>query len=48
MEFVFTEVLYDSVEVAVIEVFNLYRVYHSMPYIRSNPLLRLQHKLSDE
>jgi uncharacterized protein (TIGR00730 family) len=38
----------DSVDEAVAEVFNFYRVYHSMRYVRGDLLLRLQHKLSDE
>jgi uncharacterized protein (TIGR00730 family) len=36
-----------SVDEAVAEVFNFYRVYHSMRYVRGDLLLRLQHKLSD-
>ena len=37
----------DSVDEAVAEVFNFYRVYHSMRYVHGDLLLRLQHKLSD-
>jgi len=38
----------DSVEDAVREVTNFYRVYHSMRYVHGNLVLRLQSKLSDE
>jgi uncharacterized protein (TIGR00730 family) len=37
----------DSVDEAVAEVFNFYRVYHSMRYVRGDLVLRLQRKLSD-
>jgi uncharacterized protein (TIGR00730 family) len=37
----------DSMDEAVAEVFNFYRVYHSMRYVHGDLLLRLQHKLSD-
>jgi uncharacterized protein (TIGR00730 family) len=37
----------DSVDDAVAEVHNFYRVYHSMRYVHGDLLLRLQHKLSD-
>jgi uncharacterized protein (TIGR00730 family) len=37
----------DSVEVAVAEVRDFYRVYHSMRYVGPNLVLRLQHRLSD-
>lgn len=36
-----------SVDEAVAEVLNFYRVYHSMRYVRGDLVLRLQHKLSD-
>jgi uncharacterized protein (TIGR00730 family) len=38
----------DSVDEAVAEVLQFYRVYHSMRYVRGDLLLRLQHRLSDE
>ncbi len=38
----------DSVQDAVAEVFNFYRVYHSMRYVRGELVLRLQHELSGE
>src|SRR5262249_9571133 len=38
----------DSVDEAVAEVLNFYRVYHSMRYVGGNLVLRLQHALSDE
>jgi uncharacterized protein (TIGR00730 family) len=38
----------DSVEDAVAEVTNFYRVYHSMRYAKGHLLLRLKHRLSDE
>ena len=38
----------DSVDEAVAEVQNFYRVYHSMRYVHGDLLLRLQRKLSDE
>src|SRR5262249_40856178 len=37
----------DSVDEAVAEVLNFYRVYHSMRYVRSDLVLRLQRPLSD-
>src|SRR6185437_3495200 len=37
----------DSMDEAVAEVFNFYRVYHSMRYVHGDLLLRLQHRLSD-
>jgi uncharacterized protein (TIGR00730 family) len=37
----------NSVDEAVAEVLNFYRVYHSMRYVHGNLLLRLQRKLSD-
>jgi uncharacterized protein (TIGR00730 family) len=37
----------DSVDEAVAEVLNFYRVYHSMRYVGGNLVLRLQHALSD-
>jgi uncharacterized protein (TIGR00730 family) len=37
----------DSVEAAVREVTNFYRVYHSMRYVRGSLVLRLQSKLGD-
>lgn len=36
-----------SVDEAVAEVLNFYRVYHSMRYVRGDLVLRLQHKLSE-
>jgi uncharacterized protein (TIGR00730 family) len=39
--------LTDSVEEAVAEVVNFYRVYHSMRYVRGDLVLRLKHKLSE-
>ncbi len=38
----------DSVDEAVAEVMQFYRVYHSMRYVHGDLLLRLQHKLSEE
>ncbi|MGH7170368.1 MAG: cytochrome D ubiquinol oxidase subunit II, partial [Gemmataceae bacterium] len=38
----------DSVDEAVAEVFQFYRVYHSMRYVHGDLLLRLQHRLSDD
>jgi len=38
----------DSVDVAVAEVLNFYRVYHSMRYVGDELVLRLQKKLSPE
>src|SRR5262249_25126575 len=38
----------DSVEEGVAEVVNFYRVYHSMRYVRSDLVLRLQRELSPE
>jgi uncharacterized protein (TIGR00730 family) len=38
----------DSVDEAVAEVLQFYRVYHSMRYVHGDLLLRLQHRLSDE
>jgi uncharacterized protein (TIGR00730 family) len=38
----------ESVEDAVQEVLQFYRVYHSMRYVRNDLVLRLQHRLSDE
>jgi uncharacterized protein (TIGR00730 family) len=35
----------DSVDEAVLEVLNFYRVYHSMRYVNNDLVLRLQHKL---
>jgi hypothetical protein len=43
-----TEILTDSVDGAVTEVLNFYRVYHSMRYICGDLLLRLQRGLSGE
>jgi uncharacterized protein (TIGR00730 family) len=37
----------DSVDEAVAEVFNFYRGYHSMRYVRGDLVLRLQRKLSE-
>ncbi|HEY7329156.1 MAG TPA: LOG family protein [Gemmataceae bacterium] len=37
----------DSVDEAVAEVLNFYRVYHSMRYVHGDLVLRLQHWLSD-
>ena len=37
----------DDVEVAVAEVTNFYRVYHSMRYVRSDLVLRLNRRVSD-
>jgi uncharacterized protein (TIGR00730 family) len=37
-----------SVDEAVAEVMNFYRVYHSMRYVSGDLVLRLKHKLSDE
>ncbi len=37
----------DSVDEAVAEVFEFYRVYHSMRYVHGDLVLRLQRKLSD-
>jgi uncharacterized protein (TIGR00730 family) len=37
----------DSVDVAVAEVLNFYRVYHSMRYVKSELVLRLQHPLGE-
>jgi uncharacterized protein (TIGR00730 family) len=37
----------DSVDEAVAEVTNFYRVYHSMRYVRQNLVLRLQHRLPE-
>jgi uncharacterized protein (TIGR00730 family) len=37
----------DSVDEAVGEVLQFYRVYHSMRYVRGDLVLRLQHRLSD-
>jgi hypothetical protein len=37
----------DSVEQAVTEVTNFYRVYHSMRYVRGDLVLRLQRRLSE-
>jgi hypothetical protein len=36
----------DSVDEAVAEVFDFYRVYHSMRYVHGDLVLRLQHRLS--
>jgi len=38
----------DSVDEAVAEVLQFYRVYHSMRYVHGDLLLRLQHRLSDD
>lgn len=38
----------NSVDEAVAEVLNFYRVYHSMRYVRDDMVLRIQHRLSDE
>lgn len=38
----------DSVDAAVHEVTNFYRVYHSMRYVRNELVLRLQKRLSEE
>ncbi len=38
----------DSLDEAVAEVLNFYRVYHSMRYVHGDLLLRLQHELSDQ
>jgi uncharacterized protein (TIGR00730 family) len=38
--------LTDSIDEAVDEVLGFYRVYHSMRYVRSDLVLRLQHKLA--
>jgi uncharacterized protein (TIGR00730 family) len=38
----------DSVDEAVAEIHNFYRVYHSMRYVHGDLLLRLQHKLPEE
>jgi uncharacterized protein (TIGR00730 family) len=38
----------DSVDEAVAEVLNFYRVYHSMRYVHGDLVLRLQHWLSDK
>jgi len=38
----------DSVDEAVAEVLNFYRVYHSMRYVHGELVLRLQHWLADE
>src|SRR5690606_24300979 len=40
--------LTDSVEVAVGEILNFYRVYHSMRYVKNKLVLRLQEPPSDE
>jgi len=37
----------DSVDEAVAEVLNFYRVYHSMRYVNNDLVLRLQHKLAE-
>src|SRR5581483_2844783 len=37
----------DSVDEAVAEVLNFYRIYHSMRYVKGDLLLRLQHRLSE-
>lgn len=37
----------DSVDEAVAEILNFYRVYHSMRYVHGDLVLRLQHRLSD-
>jgi uncharacterized protein (TIGR00730 family) len=38
----------DSVDEAVAEALQFYRVYHSMRYVHGDLLLRLQHRLSDD
>jgi hypothetical protein len=37
-----------SVDEAVHEVLNFYRVYHSMRYVKNDLVLRLNHRLTDE
>ena len=39
--------LTDNVEEAVAEILQFYRVYHSMRYVRSNLVMRLQHRPSE-
>lgn len=38
----------DSVDAAVQEILNFYRVYHSMRYVRKKLVIRLQREISDE